>query len=104
MVEVEGWALRDFRGEVCGLGTPRPRDVLTFPDGKYFMVWSLPGALGGDGTFNGCMSFRFTRPAESGLVPVSLDPLRMTFYDSEDPGLQTDTLVVDVVLPAADSR
>ncbi|MDE2719305.1 hypothetical protein [Candidatus Palauibacter polyketidifaciens] len=44
------------------------------------------------------------RPAEElGLAEVLLDTTGVTYYDSRDPTIATDTLIINVALPSAPS-
>ncbi|WP_419936794.1 hypothetical protein [Candidatus Palauibacter sp.] len=70
-------------------------EASTGVEGQYVARWHRrPG-----GTFGGCLFLTVTPPESSGLGTVSIDSLRVTFYDVNDPTLKTDTLKVNVVLP-----
>ena len=93
---VTGYGATDGLVAECANATGEV-EAQTDADGRYLAQWRRrPG-----GTFGGCLFLTITPPSESELATVSIDSVRVTFYDRNDPALPTDTLFVDVVLPPA---
>ena len=72
------------------------RALVTSPAGGYSERLGSTGPVG-------CVRVR-VRPAEElGLAEVLLDTTGVTYYDSSDPTIATDTLIINVALPSAPS-
>ena len=92
---VTGYGATDEVRRQCAFASGE-LEASTGSDGQYVARWHRrPG-----GTFGGCLFLTVTPPESSGLGTVSIDSLRVTFYDVNDPALKTDTLEVNVVLPS----
>jgi hypothetical protein len=91
-----GHGATDDLGTECAYATGEV-EAQTNAEGRYLAQWRRrPG-----GTFGGCLFLTIAPPPGSELATVSIDSVRVTFYDRSDPVLPTDTLFVDAVLPPA---
>lgn len=93
---VTGYGATDDYGTECAYASGE-LDTETNAEGRFLTQWRRrPG-----GTFGGCLFLTITPPPGSELEAISIDSMRVTFYDWNDPALPTDTVLVDVVLPPA---
>ena len=68
--------------------------VFTSPGGAYAERLGSVGPAG-------CVTVRAQPPPGLGLAEVVLDTAGVTYYDTRDPALAADTLIVNVALPSA---
>ena len=94
-----GW---EGGGEVVASSCPLPsciwrgpvKALVTSPAGGYAERLGSAGPVG-------CVSVRVRPATELGLAEVVLDTAGVTYYDTRDPALAADTLIVNVALPSA---
>jgi len=100
---VLGVATMDQPFAECSLYRGELLRTTTGATGRYVTSWGLPGALGGGGTFGGCLSVSVEPPSTSGLSAATMDSIRVTFLSACDPAWP-DTATVNVVLPRGDGK